>query len=67
MDRRAWQAAAHRVAESDTTEQLTLSVSGTSLVAQWVRLHASNAGDVPYSLVRELRSHMLCSKNKTIK
>ena len=32
--------------ESDRAERLTLSLSGTSLLVQWLRLHASNAGDV---------------------
>jgi len=41
----------------------------TSLAIQWLRLHASNAGPRVPSLVRELRSHMLCrvAKKKLIK
>ena len=31
---------------------------GTSLVVQWLRLHAANEGSK--SLIRELRSHMTC-------
>ena len=40
----------------------------TSLVVQWVRLYAPNAGG-PWvrSLVRELRSHMLCGMAKKLK
>ena len=34
---------------------------GTSLAVQWLRLHASAAGDTVPSLVRELRSHVPCS------
>ena len=37
---------------------------GTSLELQWLRLHHANAGGMGLSLVRELRSHMLCSKAK---
>ena len=48
--------------------------TGTSLVVQWLRLPGSNAGmegAKVQSLVRELRSHMLCgaakkSKEKTV-
>ena len=32
-------------------------MSGTSLVVQWLRLHALNAGAQVQSLARELRSH----------
>ena len=37
---------------------------GNSLVVQWLGLCASTAGDTGQSLVRELRSHMLCSTAK---
>ena len=36
----------------------------TSLVVQWLRLHASNAGGMGQLLVRELRSHMQPKKKK---
>ena len=37
-------------------------------MVQWLRLHISNSGCEVWSLVRELRSHMLCSmaKNKNL-
>ena len=34
-------------------------IQRTSLVVQWLRLHASNAGGQVQSLVRELDPHML--------
>ena len=37
---------------------------GASLVAQWLGLRASNQGLQVQSLVRELRSHMLCGAAK---
>ena len=43
---------------------------GTSLAVLWLRLHASTPGDIPlqemgvWSLVSELRSHMLCGRAK---
>ena len=36
----------------------------TSLAVQWLRLHTSNAGTQVQALIRELRSHMLCSLAK---
>ena len=42
MDGGAWRAAVREVTEPDTTERF----SETSQPVQWLRLHASNAGDV---------------------
>ena len=39
---------------------------GTSFAVQWLILPASNAGGWVRSLVRELRSFMLCSTAKKI-
>ena len=41
--------------------------SGTSLLFQWLRLHAPTAGGLGSIPVRELRSHMLCGAAKKIK
>ena len=38
---------------------------GTSLVVQWLRVHASNAGAAVRSLVGEPRSHTPCGAAKT--
>ena len=56
-DREACCAAAHRVTELDTTGQLNDKV--TSLVVQWLRLHAPNAGGADQIPVRKLdpKSH----------
>jgi len=35
-------------------------ILATFLVVQWLRLHASNAGDVGLISGWEVRSHMLC-------
>ena len=40
---------------------------GTSLVVQWLRLRASNAGAQVRSLVGEQRSHMLQGAAKKVK
>ena len=40
--------------------------SGTSLVVQWITLHAPNAGPWVRSLVRELRSHMLQGRSHVL-
>ena len=39
-------------------------VSRTSLLVHWLSLHLSMQGALVQSLVRELRSHMLCSVAK---
>ena len=46
MDRGAWWATVHGVAESDTTEQLTLKdiQPWASLVVQWLRIHVPMQG-----------------------
>ena len=36
-------------------------------MVQWLEFHTSHAGGRVQSLVRELRSHMLCSEIKTNK
>ena len=43
-------------------------LSGAYLMVQWLRLCLANWGVQAQSLVRKLRSHMLCSqKNQNIK
>ena len=56
---------------AESISRLALKIQwGTSLAVLWLRLHASTPGDIPlqemwvWSLVSELRSHMLCGKAK---
>ena len=69
MDRRAWLATVHRVAESDLvcacvcmhthTQSLKLVNGRNSLVVQWLRICLLIQETQVQSLVGELRSHML--------
>ena len=47
-----------------TFELLKITVQGTSLVVQWLRLHLPMQGAWVQSLVGELRSHMLSGTSK---
>ena len=50
---------------TDIREDFKTTRKGTSLVVQWLRLHASNAKDMGSIIPGwELRSHKLCSAAK---
>ena len=60
VDRADWWATVHGVEKSQTNRKTA--TTRTSLVIQWLRLHTLSArGAWVQSLVRELRSHVLCS------
>ena len=64
MDRGAWWAILHGVSKSCTqlnrlSTHTQQEYTGNSLVAQWLRIYFPMQGTRIWSLVRELRSHML--------
>ena len=48
----------------NTTNTVCKTHPGTALVAYWLRLLVTNAGDGGSTLVGELRAHMPCSQTK---